>query len=190
MKRSNPAHTGKEAYNYFLGYLIPETNLNIYEFNRIIKDLNGLDCHEFLDKISHYFIIEKTDPSSLRPLKKHQFGMYLKNDYYLLTLKKENCPFENDLDRLDAMILYKTILKPVLGIHDLRNNNRIDYFHGKDSLKQMKYLIDNGAFTLAFTLSPVSIEELKAIADNNLRMPPKSTYIEPKLLSALSIYEF
>ena len=116
--------------------------------------------------------------------------MYLDGEFYSLYLRKNNYAFKTSLDTLDTQILYKTILEPILGIRDLRNDTRIDYTHGKNDLVNIKEKIDSGKFTVGFGLVPINVEELKAIADEGLTMPPKSTYIEPKLRSGVTIYEF
>ncbi|MEO0570843.1 MAG: DUF1015 domain-containing protein [Bacteroidota bacterium] len=182
-------HTGKEPYNYFLSYLIPENEIKIYEFNRMVKDLNGLAKEEFLIKLDAYFRIEKKDDGLYRPTKKHHFGMYLDGEFYSLYLRKQVYQFTDALSELDTQILYKTILEPILGIHDLRNDRRISYGYGKHNLIKMKESIDKGEFTVGFSLVPITMDEVKAIADAHLVMPPKSTYIEPKLRSGLTIYE-
>lgn len=179
-----------ESYNYFLSYLIPESNLKIYEFNRLIKDLNGLTKESFLIKIDTMFRIENRCQEFYKPYKKHHFSMYLDGEYYSLYLRKNNYRFNTSLDALDTQILYKTILEPILEISDVRNNTRIAYSHGNNNLITMKDKIDSGEFKVGFGLVPIFIEELKAIANDNLTMPPKSTFIEPKLPSGLIIYEF
>ena len=123
------------------------------------------------------------------PSKKHEFGMYLENEFYSLTLKLEKFSFNNALQGLDAQILYDTVLLPILGISDLRNDERIDYIPGKKSVIDIKKIIDSEEFELGFVLFPANITEIKSIADSNLIMPPKSTYIEPKFRSGLVIYE-
>ena len=116
--------------------------------------------------------------------------MYLDGAFYSLFLRKTNYQFKNSLDTLDTQILHKTILEPILGITDVRNNTRIDYSHGKNDLVTIKSKVDSGEFAVGFGLVPITIEELKAIADEGLTMPPKSTCIEPKLRSGVTIYEF
>ena len=189
LKEENKAHTGQEPYNYFLSYLIPENEIKIYEFNRMVKDLNGLEKEEFLIKLDTYFRIEKRDDGLYRPTKKHHFGMYLDGTFYSLYLRKQVYQFTDALSELDTQILYKTILEPILGIHDLRNDRRISYGYGKHNLIKMKDSIDKGEFMVGFSLVPITMDEVKAIADAHLVMPPKSTYIEPKLRSGLAIYE-
>jgi uncharacterized protein (DUF1015 family) len=189
MQRENPQHTGEEAYNFFMAYLIPESQIRIYEFNRMVKDLNGFSKEEFLIQLDEYFRIEKQGNRTCRPSKKHEFCMYLEHEFYTLQLRRTNYEFTDALSQLDTQILYKTILEPILGITDLRNDKRISYGFGKHNLIQMKEAVDNGEFALGFSLMPTSVDEIKSIADAGLVMPPKSTYIEPKLRSGLAIYE-
>ncbi len=190
LKEENPHHTGDEGYNYFMAYLIPESDLKIYEFNRLIKDLNGLEKEEFLIKLDENFRIENRGMEYYKPSKKHHFSMYLDGEFYSLYLRKNNYEIKNALDALDAQILYTTILKPILGIEDLRNDQRIEYAHGKKDLAYVKTVVDSGQFKVGFGLLPVTTEEMKKISDQGLKMPPKSTYIEPKLRSGVTIYEF
>lgn len=185
----NKEHTGKENYNYFMSYLIPESQVRIYEFNRMIKDLNGLTKEEFLIQLDTFYRIEKRNDGIYKPTKKHHFSMYLDGEYYSLYLRKKVYQFTDALSELDTQILYKTILEPILGISDLRKDKRISYGYGKYNLIKMKDSIDNGEFAVGFGLVPITVDEIKAIADAGLVMPPKSTYIEPKLRSGLAIYE-
>jgi len=190
LREENLNHTGDEAYNYFMSYLIPESNLKIYEFNRLVKDLNGLTIDEFLILLDACFRIENRRQEYYKPSKKHHFSMYLGGDFYSLYLRKSNYEISNALDGLDAQILFKTILKPILGIEDLRNDTRIEYSHGKNDLAYVKSLVDKGEYVVGFGLLPVTTDEMKQIANEGLKMPPKSTYIEPKLRSGVTIYEF
>ncbi|RLD30247.1 MAG: DUF1015 domain-containing protein [Bacteroidetes bacterium] len=190
LKSQNKTHTGNESYNFFMSYLIPESDLRIYEFNRMIKDLNGLSKEEFLIQLDTIYRIENRGTNLYKPTKKHHFSMYLDGEFYSLYLRKSNYKFENSLDQLDTQILYKTILEPLLGISNLRNNKRIEYSHGKNSLINIKSAIDNNEFVVGFGLVPISINEMKSIADEGLTMPPKSTSIEPKLRSGVTIYEY
>ncbi|MCF6295613.1 MAG: DUF1015 domain-containing protein [Flavobacteriaceae bacterium] len=178
------------SYNFFMSYLIPESDLKIYEFNRMIKDLNGLSKEEFLIQLDTIYRIENRGSDLYKPTKKHHFSMYLDGEFYSLYLRKANYLFKNSLDKLDTQILYKTILEPILGISDLRNNKRIEYSHGKNSLVNIKSAIDSNEFVVGFGLVPISINEMKTIANEGLTMPPKSTFIEPKLRSGVTIYEF
>lgn len=178
-----------ESGKYFMSFLIAESNIKIYEYNRLIKDLNGLTKMDFLGKLSKVFIIELKNELLFLPNKKHQLGMYLGSEFYLLTLKEENCVFKTVLDHLDAEILYQKVLAPILGIEDLQNDKRIEYISGKQPILEIKTKIDEGKFELGFILFPSDISEIKAVADANLIMPPKSTYIEPKFRSGLVVYE-
>jgi len=190
LKSQNKNHTGKEAYNYFMTYLIPESELKIYEFNRLIKDLNGLSKESFLIKLDASFRIENRGSELYKPNKKHHFSMYLDGEFYSLYLRKNIYKFNTSLDALDTQILFKSVLEPILGISDMRNDTRLDYSHGKNDLVTIKSKIDDGEYTIGFGLVPITVEELKAIADEGLIMPPKSTFIEPKLRSGVTIYEF
>lgn len=190
MKGENSSHKGDEAYNYFMAYLIPESDIKIYEFNRMVRDLNGYSKEEFLIQLDTYFRIEKKDDGLYKPTQKHHFSMYLDGEFYSLYLRKKVYKFTDALSELDTQILYKTILEPILGITDLRNDKRISYGYGKYNLIRMKDSIDEGEFAVGFSLVPITTDEIKAIADAGLVMPPKSTYIEPKLRSGLTIYEF
>lgn len=189
LEAENEQHSGTEPYNFFLSYLIPESEIRIYEFNRMVKDLNGLTKEEFLIRLDAHYRIEKRDDGLYKPTRKHHFSMYLEGEFYSLYLRKQVYGFTDALSELDTHILYKTILEPILGIRDLRNDKRISYGYGKHNLIKMKDSIDNGDFSVGFSLVPITMEEIKAIADANLVMPPKSTYIEPKLRSGLTIYE-
>ena len=180
--------SGNENINYFMSFLIAESNVKIYEFNRIIRDLNNHSKFEFLELLSNTFWIKNKEQELWKPTKKFEFGMYLDNEFYCLTLKDVNS-FISDLDSLDAQILYKKVLQPILGINDLRNDERIDYIPGNQSITIIKEVIDEGRFEIGFMLFPSEISEIKALADNNLIMPPKSTYIEPKFRSGLVVYE-
>ncbi len=189
-KKNNPDHTGKESYNFFMSYLISESNLRVFEFSRLIKDLNGHSKEEFLILLDEWFRIENRGNEIYKPSKKHHFNMYLDGEFYSLYLRKTNYKFTDSLSQLDSFILFEKILKPILGIKDLRYDKRIAYIHGRNDLIELKTRIDSGEFAVGFGMLPAQVEEIKQIADENLTMPPKSTYIEPKLRSGLTIYEF
>ena len=190
LKSDNLQHTGNETYNYFMSYLICEEELKINQFNRLVKDLNGLSKEEFLIQLDTMFRIENRGIMPYQPSKQHHFSMYLDGEFYSLYLRKSNYIFNTALDQLDAQILYKTILEPILGITDLRNDNRIMYLSGKKDIVNLKSMVDSNTFKVGFGMIPATIEQMKLIADQNLTMPPKSTYIEPKLRSGVTIYEF
>jgi uncharacterized protein (DUF1015 family) len=186
-----------EKLNYFMSFLIAESNVKIYEFNRIVRDLNGNTKEEFLMKLDENFILIPKDQELWKPQSKFEFGMYLDGCFYALFFKQgNNINFNKEtnkkteiLENLDAQILYNKVLKPILGIEDLRNDERIEYIPGKQSLLTIKELVDEGEFEVGFLLFPSDICEIKALADNHLIMPPKSTYIEPKFRSGLMVYE-
>lgn len=186
-ENEDPESTSK---NHILSYLISENNVKIYEFNRLVKDLNGYSKTEFVKALEYNFIIENKFQQPFEPEHKHQFGMYLDNDFYSLILKKEKVNLSTALENLDTQILYKNVLLPILGIEDLRNDERIEYLSGKQAITEVKNKIDQGEFAVGFLLFPSNIAEIKALADANQIMPPKSTYIEPKFRSGLVIYEF
>ena len=189
-KAKNPKHTGEESYNFFMSYLIPESELVIQEFNRLVKDLNGLTKEEFLIKLDAMFRIENRGAVPYTPSRPHHFSMYLDGEFYSLYLRKANYTFRTALDKLDAHLLYQTILKPILGIEDLRNDNRIEYVHGRHEMITIKSSVDSGEFTVGFGMCPATVDQMKEIADEGLTMPPKSTYILPKLRSGITIYEY
>ena len=179
---------GNENLNYFMSFLIAESEVKIYEFNRIIRDLNGHEVTDFLTKLEEHFIIKNKDQELWKPQSKFEFGMYLDGNFYALFYKLEKAN-PSILENLDSQILYDKVLQPLLGIEDLRNDERIEYIPGKQSILTIKELIDEGEFEVGFMLYPSDISEIKALADNNLIMPPKSTYIEPKFRSGLIVYE-
>lgn len=189
-KEKNPQHNGTESYNFFMSYLIPESDLVIHEFNRLIKDLNGLSKEEFLIKLDEFYRIENRGVMPYHPSKPHHFSMYLDGEFYSLYLRKTNYDFNTALDQLDAQILYKTILKPILGIEDLRNDRRISYVNGQHEMVTIKTSVDSGDYKVGFGMCPSNVNQMKQIADEGLKMPPKSTYILPKLRSGMTIYEF
>ena len=188
---------GKENLNNFMSFLIAESNVKIYEYNRIIRDLNGHTKDDFIDLLSEHFIIKSKEQELWKPQSKFEFGMYLDGNFYALFYKQGPNASEQAkhnkkpsiLENLDAQILYDKVLLPILGIEDLRNDERIEYIPGKQSIATIKELVDEGEFEVGFMLFPSDISEIKALADNNLIMPPKSTYIEPKFRSGLMVYE-
>jgi uncharacterized protein (DUF1015 family) len=181
-------HSGNKNLSYFMSFLIPESNVKIYEYNRIVRDLNGYSKEEFLRKLEENFIIKIKKQELWKPQDKFEFGMYLEGNFYALFYKKSNNE-TSILENLDAQILYNKVLNPILGIEDLRNDERIDYISGKQSITAIKLVVDEGEFEVGFMLYPSNINEIKGFADNNLIMPPKSTYIEPKFRSGMMVYE-
>lgn len=190
MAKENPNHTGNEDYNFVMSYLIPESQLKILEFNRLIKDLNGLSKEEFLIQLDENFRIENRGQHYYKPTQKHHFSMYLDGEFYSLYLRKKNLNFTDALAALDAQILYHFVLQPILGIQDLRNNERIAYAQGQKEMAYVKGNVDIEKFQVGFGMFPCAIEEIKTIANQGLKMPPKTTYILPKLRSGVTIHEF
>jgi uncharacterized protein (DUF1015 family) len=189
-KEKNPNHLGDEPYNFFMSYLIPESDLVIHEFSRLVRDLNGLSKEEFLIKLDAIYRIENRGIMPYHPSKQHHFSMYLDGEYYSLYLRKALYKFDTALDKLDAHLLYKTVLQPILGINDLRNDDRIEYVNGRHEIVTIKSSVDSGDFEVGFGMIPANVSQIKEIADEGLKMPPKSTYILPKLRSGITIYEF
>ena len=181
---NNDNHTGNEAYNYFLSVIFPHNEMKILDYNRIIKDLNGLTEKEFINSLKENFII---NPISKRkpPKMARNFSMLLNNNWYNLEAK-EKISSQDQVNKLDASILQNYILEPILGIDDPRTNNRIDFVGGIRGLNELEDRCNKG-FTIAFALYPVCIEDLLSVADAEKVMPPKSTWFEPKLRSGLII---
>jgi uncharacterized protein (DUF1015 family) len=180
----------KEAAQYFMSYLIPQKDLRLYAFKRLIIGLNGLSKEAFLIALDADFRIENRGIVYYQPSKKHHFSMYLDGEYYSLYLRKSLYNFSNALEQLDSYILLKTILEPILGIKDPKNDKRLAYTTQKEGACGLKEAIDTDDYTVGFGMLPVTVDELKAVADQGLTMPPKSTYILPKLRSGITIYEF
>lgn len=185
----NDQQTNNTNTKNVLSFIIPESTVKIYEFNRLIHDLNGHLVPDFLKLLSENFIIVQKNQELWKPENKFEFGMYLDGSFYALFYKHQDQNSDSIINQLDAQILYDKVLHPLLGIEDLRNDERIDYVSGKQSISTLKTLIDEGAYEVGFILYPSDINEIKLLADNNLIMPPKSTYIEPKFRSGLVVYE-
>jgi uncharacterized protein (DUF1015 family) len=184
-------HTTSDAYcNHFLTYLIPESQLKIYDYNRVITDLNGLSCSAFLEKIRVDFEIENKGSTPYKSSKRHDISMYLEGAFYSLSLRTTKQKNQPVINQLDTHILQTHLLEPILGIKNVRTNSRIGYIYGADSMEQIKATVDSGAHAVGFGLFPIETRELMDIADSGAVMPPKSTYIYPKLRSGITIYEF
>jgi len=188
-RQSNPEHTGKEEYNWFLAALFPHNQLQILDYNRLVKDLNGLSKAEFIAKISKNFeVLPVPDHSSAKPISANNFGMYLKNQWYLLKAKSGTFNPNDPVESLDVSILTSNILQPILGIGDLRKDQRIDFVGGIRGLAELEKRVNSSAMAVAFALYPISITQLMAIADAGQILPPKTTWFEPKLRSGLVIH--
>ena len=183
----NPNHTGNEPYNFFMAVHFPDNQLQIIDYNRVVKDLNGLTSEKFLTKIEENFEITQTSDSILNPEKLHDFTMYLDKKWFGLTAKKGTFDDNSPIDSLDVSVLSKYILEPILDIKDLRTSTRIDFVGGIRGLGALSKRVDSGEMAVAFALFPVSMKQLMHIADTGNIMPPKVTWFEPKLRSGLVI---
>ena len=183
-----PNYTGEEEFNFFLSVLFPHDELSIWDYNRVVKDLNGLSQDQFLQQISHYFYVERAYVSPYKPTEPKSFGMYLDRGWYKLTVKEETFDAYDVVKRLDVSILQDHLLSQVLQIHDPRADSRIDFVGGIRGLEELERLVNRGDYKVAFALYPTSMEDLLAIADAGEVMPPKSTWFEPKLRSGLFIH--
>lgn len=188
LAESNPRHTGKEEYNYFLAVHFPDNQLSIIDYNRVIKDLNGLSKEEFLEALRTHFELSKGGISLVKPDALHTFSMYLDGEWYTLHAKSHTYQDDDPIGVLDVTILTKHILDPILGIKDLRTSKRIDFVGGIRGLDALKKRVDSGEMAAAFALYPVTMDQLIHIADTNNIMPPKTTWFEPKLRSGLLIH--
>ena len=188
-RQNKPNYTGEEEFNYYLSVLFSDDELYVMDYNRVVKDLNGLTEKEFLKKIEQKFEIELYQKEGCcRPKQRHQFGMYLDKKWYLLTAK--NDIIQKDIvAALDVSILQNEVLEPILAIGDPRTDKRIDFIGGIRGLEALQQKVDSGDMKIAFSMYPTSMEELMSVADENRTMPPKSTWFEPKLRSGLFIHD-
>jgi uncharacterized protein (DUF1015 family) len=184
-REANPNHTGDESYNYFLSVIFPDDQMMILDYNRVVRDLNGLDPDSFLAAVGERFELEPTADG--HPARRRCFGMYLRGRWYRLTARAGSFPADDPVSSLDVAILQDNLLAPVLGIGDPRSDERIDFVGGIRGLTELERKVDSGEWALAFALHPTSIAQLFAVADAGLVMPPKSTWFEPKLRSGLIV---
>ena len=182
-----PDYTGEEEFNYFLSVIFPDEELRILDYNRVVKDLNGMDAATFLTRIEEYFAVEKKGQSPYRPTEKGTFGMYLEDEWYCLSAKEE-IKSEDAVEGLDVSLLQNDLLDPVLGIKDPKTDKRIDFVGGIRGLGELERRV-HADMKVAFSMYPTSIAELFAVADAGRLMPPKSTWFEPKLRSGLFLHE-
>lgn len=188
-REANPTHTGDEEYNWFLAVFFPHDHLKILDYNRVVKDLNGLSVTDLLSKIDEKFkVIKVCCAASAKPEEKHQVGMYLGGRWYRLKARPGTVNEDDPVSRLDVTVLHQNLLTPVLNIGDPRKDDRIDFVGGIRGLAELEKRVDSGEMAVAFALYPTSVEELMAIADAGKLMPPKSTWFEPKLRSGLIIH--
>ncbi len=187
LRENNPNHTGSEAYNYFLSCLFPSNQLQIQDYNRLVKDSNDLDVVTLLQKIQANFEVEKIGNTIYKPQQLHEFSMYVDGDWYKLTAKQNTYDENDPIAVLDVTILSTYVLDEILNIKDQRTDKRIDFVGGIRGLGELQKRVDSGEMKIAFALYPVSLNQLIDIADTGNIMPPKSTWFEPKLKSGLVI---
>ncbi len=188
-KLQNPDHQGDEEYNYFLAVCFPDNQLNIIDYNRVVKDLNGLTDEEFLHALEADFIVEKKGEEIYKPTHLHNFSLYLSGIWYSLTAREGRYDDSDPIGVLDVTISSNLILDNILGIKDLRSDKRIDFVGGIRGLGELKRRVDSGEMRVALALYPVSMQQIIDIADSGNIMPPKTTWFEPKLRSGLIIHE-
>ncbi len=189
MKEQNPNHDGTEDYNFFLSVLFPDDQLQIMDYNRVVKDLNGLSKEEFFQKIQERFYLRKPKPDEIKA-SQHLILMYIDKEWFWLRFQQEKFLRNDPIGVLDVTILQENILDPILGIKDVRTDKRIDFVGGIRGLKELERRVDSGEMKVAFALYPVSLKQLMDIADSGKIMPPKSTWFEPKLRDGLFSHLF
>ncbi|MDT8719060.1 DUF1015 domain-containing protein [Clostridium sp. 19966] len=191
LKRRKEKHyyTGREEFNFFLSVLFPDKDLRIMDYNRVVKDLNGLSVEEYMEKVREKFEVELYEgEEGFKPEKKHTYGMYLENKWYKLSIKEGICDLKDPVAALDVSVLQDNILAPILGIENPRTSDRIDFIGGIRGLRELERRT-NKDMKIAFSMYPTTIQELMAIADAGKVMPPKSTWFEPKLRSGIFVHE-
>ena len=188
-RRQNPHHRGDEEYNYFMAVCFPDNQLTIIDYNRVVKDLNGLTDDEFLARLADHFDVERKGKEMYKPNKLHNFSLYLSGEWYSLTAHPDTYDDHDPIGVLDVTISSRYILDELLGIRDLRSDKRVDFVGGIRGLGELKRRVDSGEMRAALALYPVSMKQLIDIADSGNIMPPKTTWFEPKLRSGLVIHE-
>lgn len=187
--KADPHHKGDEEYNYLLAVCFPESHLKVMDYNRVVKDLNGLSEAEFLEKVGEHFDIECKGEELYRPAALHNFSLYMGGKWYSLTAKPGTYDDNDPIGRLDVKVSSDYILRDILGIVDLRSDKRIDFVGGIRGLKELKNRVDSGEMKMALALYPVTMRQIIDIADSGNIMPPKATWFEPKLRSGLIIHK-
>ncbi len=188
-QRLNPNHTGQEEYNYFMAVCFQASQLTILDYNRVVKDLNGLTSNEFLKALSESFDVINCGPNIYKPGRLHEFSLYLDGEWYSLVAKPGTYDENDPIGVLDVDISSRLILDKILGIKDLRSSNRIDFVGGLRGLGELKRRVDSGEMRAALALYPVSMQQIIDIADSGKIMPPKATWFEPKLRSGLVVHK-
>ncbi len=187
--QQNPAHRGDEEYNYFMAVCFPASQLTILDYNRVLKDLNGLTDDEFLEKLKAHFTVVPKGRLQYAPRQMHEFSLYLSGVWYSLIAKDGTYDSSDPIDVLDVSISSKYILDEILGIKDLRSDKRIDFVGGLRGLEELKRRVDSGEMKMALALYPVTMKQIMDIADSGAIMPPKATWFEPKLRSGLVVHK-
>lgn len=188
-RKSNPNHTGEEEYNYFLAVVFPESHLKIIDYNRVVKDLNGMTSADFIKKLNEDFVVENMGTDIYKPAALHNFSMYINGSWYSLTAKPGTYDEKDPVGVLDVTVMSNLVFDKLLDIKDLRTSKRIDFIGGIRGLGELKKRVDSGEMAAAFALYPVSMRQLIDIADTGNIMPPKTTWFEPKLRSGLAIHK-
>jgi uncharacterized protein (DUF1015 family) len=188
-RRRNPHHRGDEEYMYFLAVCFPDDQLSIIDYNRVVKDLNGLTDEAFLEALQRNFTVEEKGAEEYRPQRLHNFSLYLSGKWYSLTAREGTYSDDDPIGVLDVTVSSRLILDEILGIRDLRSDKRIDFVGGIRGLGELKRRVDSGEMSVALALYPVTMKQLMDIADTGNIMPPKTTWFEPKLRSGLVIHE-
>ena len=181
---ANPGHSGEESYNYFLSVIFPHDQMHILDYNRLVRDLNGLESAEFLQRVGERFEM-MAEREAVRPAAPGEFGMYLPGQWYRLRLAQRLIPAHNPVARLDVSLLADNLIAPILGIADPRRDERIDFVGGIRGLGELQGRVDSSEMAVAFSLFPTAMEDLMAVADAGEVMPPKSTWFEPKLADGM-----
>jgi len=188
-RKNNPNHTGEEEYNFFLAVVFPESHLKIIDYNRVVKDLNGMSPSELLERLGKEFTVEDKGSEIYKPASLHNFSMYIGGHWYSLTAKPGTYNDNDPIGILDVTVLSNLVFNKLLDITDLRTSKRIDFVGGIRGLGELKKRVDSGEMAVAFALYPVSMKQLIDIADTGNIMPPKTTWFEPKLRSGLAIHK-
>ncbi len=187
--KNNPNHKGDEEYNYFMAVCFPANQLTVIDYNRVVKDLNGLSKEDFLNKLQENFTVEFKGADTYTPAKLHNFALYLEGEWYSLTAKPGTYDDNDPIGILDVTISSNLILDNILGIKDLRSDKRIDFVGGIRGLGELKKRVDSGEMKVALALYPVTMKQIMDIADTGSIMPPKTTWFEPKLRSGIVVHE-
>ena len=187
--RQNPDHRGDEEYNYFMAVCFQASQLTILDYNRVVKDLNGMSSEEFLAALAKNFVVEDKGTECYKPQRLHEFSLYLDGRWYSLKAKEGTFNDADPIGVLDVDISSRLILDDLLGIKDLRSDKRIDFVGGLRGLGELKRRVDSGEMRMALALYPVSVQQIMDIADSGKIMPPKATWFEPKLRSGLVIHK-